>query len=106
MKRSISRRRVSSSRARSKAEGRTCRERARRERKRDEPAAVSGHPKSSSEQRLRRGRAERHDDLRFDDVDLGLEPGKAGLDFDRARFAVNAPRPRGTHLKYLTTLVT
>ena len=66
MKRSISRRRVSSSGARSKAEGRTCRERARRERKRDEPAAVSGHPKSLSEQGLRRGRAERHDDLRFD----------------------------------------
>ena len=26
------------------------------------------------------------------DADFGLEPRKAGLDFDRARFAVNAPR--------------
>src|SRR5437763_6189566 len=69
-----------------------CRERARRQSKGHEPAAVSGHPKSPAEQGLRRGRAERHDDLRFDDADLRLEPRKAGLDFDRARFAVNAPR--------------
>ena len=88
MNRSISRRRVSSSGARSKAEGCTV-------------ASAQGEgAKGTSRPRSRVTRkalphsacAERHDDLRFDDADLGLEPGKAGLDFDRARFAVNAPR--------------
>src|SRR5215475_352006 len=70
-----------------------CGERARRQRKGYEPAAVAGDPKAFPEEGLRCGRAERHDDSRFDDSDLRLEPGKASLDLDRARFAVNAARP-------------
>ena len=67
-------------------------ERMGRQRERHQPAALSGHAKSLAEQRLRRSRSERNDDLRLDDADLGLEPRKAGLDLDRARLAVDAPR--------------
>src|SRR5262245_49929445 len=70
-----------------------CRERARRQRKGHGPAAVARHPKAFPEQGLRGGRAERHDDSRFDYSDFGLEPRKASLDLDRTRLAVNTARP-------------
>src|SRR5690242_14837811 len=69
--------------------GRQC---AGRQRKGDEPAAVSGYAKILAEECLGCGRPERYDNARLDDADLGLEPRKAGFDLDRTRLAVDTAR--------------
>lgn len=53
-------------------------------------AALFGDAKLWAEQRLGRSRTERHDHVRFDNRELGFEPGAAGSDLGGVGFLVNA----------------
>src|SRR5215813_14243495 len=65
-----------------------------RQRRGDPLAAAHGDPEALAEQRLRRGGAEADQDPGLDALQLGLQPGAAGLDLDLVRLAVNAALPR------------
>src|SRR5262252_10150192 len=65
----------------------------RRECERHEASTVASHAKGSPKECLRRRRPQRDDNLPAHCADLRLEPRKARLYLDRARLAVNAPRP-------------
>src|SRR3982751_1274361 len=63
----------------------------RRERALDELAALDRDLEVLADHRLRRGRAERDDDVRLDRLDLALEPLMAGVDLALRRGLVKAP---------------
>jgi len=52
-------------------------------------AALFGHAKFWTKQRLGRGGAKRHYHFRFDECNLSFEPGTAGRDFLRVGFFMN-----------------
>src|SRR5687767_4099267 len=56
-----------------------------------ESAALAHHGEALAEQRLPRGGAETHDDLRPHELDLHVQPWHAGCDFARAGALVQAP---------------
>jgi hypothetical protein len=56
----------------------------------DRPAALLRDPEGAAEQGLRSRRAERHQDARLHDRQLGLEPRPAGCDLGRIRPLVDA----------------
>src|SRR5438093_5618459 len=63
----------------------------RSERRLHEGRALRAHLELRPEDRLRRGGSEADDDAGFDEVDLSLQPGTAGVDLHRVRLLVNAP---------------
>ena len=65
----------------------------RRQRGADELSAVRGDLELTAEQRLGGRRAEADDGARLDELDFGLEPGTAGVDFAGVRLLVNPPLP-------------
>ena len=78
---------------------RQCREG--RERRVDRLAAVARHPHRGSVERLRRSGAEGEEGEWPDNVELGLEPGLAGLDLARTRGLVQAALAAGPPLEVL-----
>src|SRR2546430_9633470 len=58
---------------------------------RHEFPALARDAKIGAEQRLRSGRAKTHEDLRFDQLDLFVEPRQTGGDFARVGLLVDAP---------------
>src|SRR6185369_10145212 len=54
-----------------------------------EPSAIDAHAEFRTDERLRCGGTEADDDARFDDADLGVEPGTAGGDLRAVRLFVN-----------------
>src|SRR2546421_9593770 len=62
----------------------------RRERALDELAALHRDLETGRDHRLRRGCAERHDDMRLDGLDLPLEPLVTGVDLALRRGLVQA----------------
>src|SRR3954447_21825256 len=67
------------------------REDERRERRRNELATLRGHLELPAEQRLSGSGAEAHDRARFDQCDLGIEPGTARRDLTGVRLLVDPP---------------
>src|ERR671924_1080485 len=53
--------------------------------------SLASHTELRTEQSLGRGGAQADERGRLDEVQLGLEPGQAGADFELARLGVNAP---------------
>jgi hypothetical protein len=63
----------------------------RRQRRREELAALLGDAELRAQHRLCRGRAEAHDDLRVESEDLRFQPRPTGKHLVRLRLLVNAP---------------
>src|ERR1700674_224869 len=78
-----------------------CREDLRRELGFQDLAAIAGHPKRWTENRLRRRRAETNEQLRPNEPQLRFEPGPARGNFARIGFLVDAALPARFPLKML-----